>query len=98
MLVESVSVALKVGVAPLTGLLKASRKIIETFEAATPFAVIFDVPLMLELAATIGPAVKTTVPSAFVNGEVMERVLVSAFVDLRVQVEIPEAFVAEQVP
>ncbi len=98
MLVESVSVALKVGVAPLTGLLKASRKIIETFEAATPFAVIFDVPLMLEFAATIAPAVKTTVPSAFVKGAVIERVLVSALVDFRVQVEIPEVFVGEQVP
>lgn len=74
----------------------ASRKETVIVEAATLSATIGPVPVTLEFAATAGPAVKTTVPSAFATGETMESVFVSALVDLIVQVETPEAFVTEQ--
>jgi len=93
-----VSVAEKVGVDPATGLLLVSRNVMVTVEVADPLAVTGPVPVIFELAATGEPAVKTTVPSALIIGVAIERVFVSAFVEASVQVETPEALVAEQEP
>ena len=98
MLVVPVLVALKVGVWPGTGLLLASLRVIVTVDVAVPFAKTGLVPVIVELAATADPAVKTTVPSAFTTGVAIDNVLVSGVVDARVQVETPEAFVTEQAP
>ena len=93
-----VSVAEKVGVTPETRLLLISASVIVTVDVEVPSATTGVVPVMVEFAATGDPAVKTTFPSAFVTGVTIESVLVSALTELRVQVETPEAFVAEQVP
>ena len=95
-LVVPVSVAEKVGTTPLTKLLPASFKVIVTVDVAVPSAITGEVPVMVELAATAEPAVKTTVPPALTTGVAIESVLVSAVIDFRVQVETPEAFEAEQ--
>jgi hypothetical protein len=52
--------------------------------------------VIVEFTATGTPAVKITVPSALETGVAMERVLVSAVEEARVQVEIPEALETEQ--
>jgi hypothetical protein len=93
-----VSVAPNVGVWPDTGLLLASLRVTVTVEVATPSAVTGVVPVIVEFTATAAPAVKTTVPSALMTGVAMERVLVSALLEAKVQVATPEAFVIEQVP
>ena len=67
-------------------------------EVATPFANIGPVPVIVEFTATGAPAVKTTKPSAFATGVVIERVLVSAAKEESVQVDIPEAFETEHDP
>jgi len=90
-----VPVAPKVGVRPSTGLLFASFNVTVTVEVATPSATTGPVPVMLEFAAIGVPAVKTTTPSAFVIGAVIERVLLSALVDTSVQVATPFASVIE---
>ena len=89
-------VAEKVGVCPEIGLLLASLKVMVTVEVAVPFATTGLVPVIVELTATAGPAVKTTVPSAFTTGVAIDNVFVSAAVDARVQVDTPDAFVTEQ--
>lgn len=86
---------LKVGVVPLTGLLKASSKVTVIVEVALPSATTGLVPVMVEVAAAMAPAVKVTVPSAFVTGVAIERVFVSAFVDVSVQVATPLTLVTE---
>jgi hypothetical protein len=96
--VDPVSVALNEGTIPLTGLFEASLRVIVTLDVAVPLAITGPVPVIVEFAATADPAVKTTVPPALTTGVAIERVLVSAVKDLRVQVEIPEASVAEHVP
>jgi hypothetical protein len=96
--VDPVSVALNVGTIPLTGLFEASLRVIVTDEVAVPFAITGPVPVIVEFAATAEPAVKTTVPPALTTGVAIERVLVSAVKDVRVQVDTPEASVAEHVP
>jgi hypothetical protein len=80
----------------MTGLFRASFKVMLTLEVATPLATTGLVPVIVELAASAAPAVKTTDPSAFATGVKRERILVSAVKDLRVQVAAPEAFVTEQ--
>lgn len=97
-LVVPVSVAEKVGVMPATGLLPASLSVITIVEVEAPSAVTGPVPVMVEFAATADPGVNTTVPPAFTTGVAIERVFVSALAEARVQVETPEASVAEQVP
>ena len=97
-MVVPVSVALKVGVVPDTGLLKASLKVTVTVEVALPLATTDPVPVIVEVLATIVPAVKTTVPPALTIGVAIESVFVSALVDAKVQVATPEALVALQVP
>ena len=98
MLFVPVSVAEKVGVCPTTVLLLASFKVTVTVDVATPLATTGLVPVIVELAATADPAVKTTVPSILTTGVTIESVFVSAASELKVQVEIPEALVAEQLP
>lgn len=88
----------KVGVCPGTGLLLASRNVMVTVEVVTPSATILLVPLIVELAGTGAPAVKVTVPSDLLTGEVMVSVLTSAVSEARVQLETPEAFVVLQPP
>ena len=95
-LVVPVSVALKVGTDPETALLFISLRLIVMVEAATPSAATGEVPVIDEFAATAIPAVKTTVPPALITGVAIDKVLVSALIDLSVQVEIPEAFDDEQ--
>jgi predicted anti-sigma-YlaC factor YlaD len=93
-----VSVAPKSGTIPETGFMAASLSVIVTVDASTPSAIAGVVPVIVELAATATPDVKTTVPSALVNGALIDRVLVSALVELRAHVETPEAFETEHAP
>lgn len=74
----------------------ASLKVMVTVDVADPFAMTGDEPVMLEFAATAGPAIKLTLPPAFTTGAVIESVFDSALRDVSVQVEIPEASVTEQ--
>ena len=67
-------------------------------EVSESLATTGPVPVMVELSATATPAVKITVPSLFETGVAMDKVLVSALVDAKVQVEIPEAFETEHDP
>lgn len=89
---------MKVGVCPETGLFAASLSVIITVEDATPLAITGPEPVIDELAATALPDVKTTVPPVFETGELIERVLVSANDELKVQVETPVAFEDEHMP
>lgn len=90
-----VPLAPKVGVRPSTGLLFASLSVIVTVEVARPSATTGLVPVIVELAATGVPAVKVTAPSDFTTGVAIARVLISALVDVNVQVASPLAFVTE---
>jgi hypothetical protein len=67
-------------------------------ELATPSATTGVVPIIVEFAATATPAVNTTLVPALMTGVSIERIFVSAVRELKVQVEIPEASVAEQEP
>jgi hypothetical protein len=91
-------VAEKVGVMPETKLLFTSFKVTVMVEVATPLATTDEVPVMVEVAATATSAVKITLPSAFMKGVAMESIFVSDFSELKVQVETPREFVAEQRP
>lgn len=93
-----VPVASKVGVVPPTGLLKASMSVMVTVEVATPSATTGLVPLIVDVAMAGAPAIKTTVPSALMTGVVIERTLLSAFVEVSVQVETPLRSPNEQAP
>ena len=95
---EPVSVALKVGVVPLTGLLLASINVMVTVEVVEPFATTGPDPLIEELAATADPAVKVTVPPDLLTGVRIESVFTSALVEESEQVEMPEESEAEQAP
>ena len=90
-----VLVAEKVGVCPETALLLVSFKVTVTVEVAIPSATTGLVPVIVELAATADPDVKTTVPSILATGVTIESVFVSGLNELKVQIEIPEALVAE---
>jgi hypothetical protein len=96
LVVLAVPLALKVGVIAGTGLFAPSRRVIVIVDVATPSAVTLPVPVMFELAATGAPGSKTTVPSDFATGVRIERVLLSAVVEARVQVATPVTSVAEQ--
>ena len=69
-----------------------------TVEASLPSATTGLDPVILELAATGVPAVNVTVLPVLITGVIIERVLTSAVVESRVQVEAPVASVTEQVP
>ena len=90
--------ALKIGVVPAMGFKKASKMVIVINEVATPLAVTGPVPAMVVVVFEAGPAVNVTVPPVLVIGVTSDKVLTSAFVDRRVQVEIPDELVALQVP
>ena len=94
--VLSVPVAANVGVRPSTGLLFASFNVTVTVDVATPSATTGLVPVMLELAAIGVPAVKVTEPSLLATGVRIASVLISAFVELSVQLAIPLSSVTEQ--
>jgi hypothetical protein len=83
-------------VAPGTGTSEESFNMIVMLDVAIPLATIGLEPLIDEFAALGTGAVKTTVPSSLATGDTMESVFVSAVNDLRVQVETPDALVAEQ--
>ena len=65
-------------------------------EVDTPSATTGVVPVMLELAATGGPAIKITTFPVFDTGVKSCRVLLSATSELSVQVDIPMASETEQ--
>ena len=94
-LVVPVFVAEKVGTEPETALLFTSLRLMIMVEAATPSAATGEDPVIVELAATAIPAVKTTVPPALTTGVAIDNIFDSAVNDLSVQVEIPDAFEAE---
>jgi len=85
----------KVGVMPGTGLLLASRKVTVTAEVALPFAMTGPVPVIFELAAIGVPALNVTEPSVFATGVTIASVFTPETVELKVQVAIPLASVAE---
>lgn len=92
------SVAENVGVVPITALLLASFKVIVMVDVAEPSARTGVVPEIEEFATDAPPGVNTTLLPAFTTGVAIESVFVSATVELKVQVEIPNEVVAEQVP
>mgnify|MGYP000437965096 CR=1 FL=1 len=69
-----------------------------TVEVAAPSATTGPVPVIVDGAAAGAPAVKVTVPSAFTIGVAIDKVLISAFVETKVHVEIPLVSVALQLP
>lgn len=93
-----VPLAVKVGVMPATGLLKASPNRMVTVDVSLLLAITGPVPLMVEFAATGTPAIKTTLPPALITGVVMARFFVSAFVEARVQTAFPATLVTPQAP
>ena len=93
-----VSVALKVGVSPATGLLNASRRVAVTVEVALPSATTGPEPIIVDVAEATAPAMKVTVPSAFTIGVAIDKVFTSALVEVNVQVDCPLVFVAEHAP
>jgi len=97
-LVVPVLVALKVGTTPETKLLFASLSVIVIVEVLESFAVTGPVPDIVEFPATEVPAVKVTVPPDLENGDVILRVLTSAYVDAKVHWETPPESDKEQVP
>ena len=64
-------------------------------EVASPLAITVEVPVIVEFAATATSAVKMTLPSALTTGVAIERILVSALRELRVQVDTPKESVTE---
>ena len=95
-----VPVEAKVTVWPLTGLSKASRSVTVTVLSAEPSAATPDdgEAKINEWPATAEPATNVTVPPDLVTGVAIWRVFVSAFVEVTVQVETPEALLDEQTP
>lgn len=85
-----------VGVTLMTAALVLSLRVTVTVEVATPLAMTGPVAVIVEFATDGEPEAKTTVPSDFTKGVAIERVFVSAVVEVIVQVETPVAFVAEQ--
>ena len=97
-LADPVLVALKIGETPEIGLLKASLIVIEIAEFEIPSALTGVVPEMVVVVLLGLPGLKTTVPSALETGVTIERVLVSALFEARVQVATPKALVTEHDP
>jgi hypothetical protein len=85
-----------VGVTPEIRFELASARVIVITDVDVPSGFVGPVPVIVEFAANAAPAVNTTVPPALTTGVAIESVLVSAFVDFKVQVETPEAFDEEQ--
>ena len=93
-----VLVALKVGVCPATGLLKASLRVIVTVEVEAPSDGVGPVPEIFEFKATAESEIKMTDPSALETGVAIESIFDSALVDFKVQVETPKASVKLHAP
>lgn len=90
------SVAIKVGVSPATGLFDASFIVIVIVEEDTPSAMTGPEPVMVELRA-LGPVgLKITKPPALDIGVSIDKILVSAFNDFKLQVEVPVMSDGEQ--
>ncbi len=89
-------VEVKVGTTPDTGFELASLSVIVMVEVEIPSGFTGPEPVMLDVAASTIPAVKTIAGPAFTIGVAIDGILLSAFVDLSVQVAMPEASVAEQ--
>ena len=87
-----------VGVKPETTLLFKSFSVTVMVEVAISSATTNVVPVMVEFSATAVPAVNTTLAPALMTGVSIDRTFVSATNELKVQVAIPEASVAEQSP
>ena len=68
----------------------------EIAEVERPSALTGVVPAMVVVKALGLPATKRTVPSAFRTGVTIERVLLSAFLEVSVQVETPKVLETEQ--
>jgi hypothetical protein len=94
---ELVFVALKVGTTPAMAAFELSFSVIVTVEVAVPFAATGPLPEMVVYAADAA-WLNTTVPPVTAAGVTSESVLVSALVDFNVQVETPDAPVAEHDP
>ena len=65
-------------------------------EVETPSGLVGPVPVIVELAATDGPAIKEIAAPFLTKGVRICGTLLSAFVDFKVHVEIPNEFVTEQ--
>ena len=68
----------------------------EIAEVERPSALTGVVPVMVVVKALGLPGMKRTVPSTFKTGVTIDRVLLSAFFELSVQVETPKVFETEQ--
>lgn len=86
----------KVGFVPLIGLLNASLRVIVMVEVEVPSGFTGPVPVIVDVAALGTSGIKEIAPPDFATGVRSCGILLSAFVDFRVQVEFPEASVAEQ--
>ena len=69
-----------------------------TVDEDVPSAATGPVPVMLEFAITADCGVNVTVPDATLTGDTIDRIFVSALVDVRVQVDEPVAELEEQAP
>jgi hypothetical protein len=96
--VFSVPVVLKVGTVATIGLLKASSNVMVMLAVSVPLASVGVVPLIVEVRADTGPAVKVTLPPSFTTGVAIESALISALVEASVHVDTPLAFEAEHAP
>lgn len=95
-LLRPVSVAMKVGVSPATGLFEASFMVMVIVDVDTPSAMTGPEPVMVEFRA-LGPVgLKMTNPPALETGVTIDKIFVSAFNDFKLQVEVPVMSEAEQ--
>ena len=94
-LLPPVFVAEKVGKILGTAFEFASFKVMVMVDVLVPFAETGPVPVMVEVAVAGEPGTKMTLPPALTTGELMLKVLVSAWVEVKVQVETPRLLVAE---
>ena len=88
----------KVGIKPETTLLFKSFSVTVMVDVAVPSATTVVVPVIVEFSATAVPEVNTTLVPALMTGVSIDRTFVSATIELKVQVAIPEESVAEQSP
>jgi hypothetical protein len=91
-------VAVNVGKTETTGFPKTSLILIIIEEVETPSALTGVEPRIVEVALLGMPAVKRTVPSDLTTGVAIASVFVSALVELKVQVDTPEALDTEHAP
>jgi hypothetical protein len=86
-------VALKVGITPEMLLEKPSLRVMVTVEVEVPSGFTGPVPMIVEFVASAGPAVNTIAAPDLLTGVKICGVLLSAFVDFSVQVDVPAASV-----